>query len=64
MQHFFRTHTKAKWAGILVFGLMAVLIVFLALFDWNGLRPALARQITARTGRPASIDGDLKVHLW
>jgi hypothetical protein len=64
MQHFFSTHTKAKWAGVVVLGLMAVLILFLALFDWNTMRPALARAITAKTGRPAAIDGDLKVHLW
>ena len=36
----------------------------LSLFDWNMLRPALARRITAATGRSTSIDGDLKVHLW
>lgn len=59
-----QTHKKAKWAAILVGGVLALLLICLALFDWNSLRPFVARRITAATGRPASIDGDLKVHLW
>ncbi|MDP8983448.1 MAG: AsmA family protein [Pseudomonadota bacterium] len=58
------THKKAKWAGIIVLGLLLIFIVFVSLFDWNALRPMVARRITAATGRPTSIDGDLKVHLW
>ncbi len=64
MQDFFRTHKKTRWVGIIVLGLLVILIVFLSFFDWNLLRPALAREITSKTGRPAAIDGDLKVHLW
>jgi uncharacterized protein involved in outer membrane biogenesis len=64
MQDFFRTHPKAKWTGIVLVGLIALLVIVLGFFDWNLLRPPLARMITAQTGRPASIDGDLKVHLW
>jgi AsmA family protein len=64
MQEFFRTHKKTKWAGIIVVGLLLALVIFTSFFNWNLLRPALAREITAKTGRPASIDGDLKVHLW
>ncbi|MDB6083532.1 MAG: AsmA family protein, partial [Gammaproteobacteria bacterium] len=64
MNEFFRTHTKAKWTGIVILGLLAAIVVFLSFFDWNALRPALAREITAKTGRPTSIDGDLRVHLW
>ena len=64
MQDFFRTHPKTRWTGIILALLLVALVVFFALFDWNLLRPALAREITAKTGRPAAIDGDLKVHLW
>jgi AsmA family protein len=39
-------------------------VVFLWLFDWNMARPLLARQITAKTGRATSIEGDLSVHLF
>jgi uncharacterized protein involved in outer membrane biogenesis len=61
---FFRTHAKTKWAGIVLLSLVLVVVIFLSFFNWNSLRPALGRVITAKTGRPASIDGDLKVHLW
>jgi uncharacterized protein involved in outer membrane biogenesis len=64
MQDFFRTRKKTAWMGLIAVGLLALIVVWLSLFDWNMLRPALARRITAATGRPTSIDGDLKVHLW
>jgi uncharacterized protein involved in outer membrane biogenesis len=64
MQDFFRTHRKAKWAGTIALGLLLVIVIFLSLFNWNALRPMVAREITAATGRPAAIDGDLKVHVW
>lgn len=64
MSEFFSTHPKTKWFGIVCSCLALMLVLFLAVFDWNSLRPAVARLITAKTGRPASIQGDLKVHLW
>ena len=64
MKDLFVTHPKATWAGIIVMALILVVVLLLALFDWNLLRPALARSITTHTGRPASIEGDLKVHPW
>lgn len=64
MQDFFRTHPKTKWAAISALSLIFLIVIFLTFFDWNLLRPALAREITAKTGRPAAIAGDLKVHVW
>jgi AsmA family protein len=64
MRDFFRNHKKATWAGVTALVLLALIVATLSLLDWNALRPALARRITAATGRSASIDGDLKVHLW
>ena len=64
MPTFFRDHPKTAWTGVSLLSLIVLIAVGLALFDWNLLRPTLARIITADTGRPASIDGDLKVHLW
>lgn len=61
---FFRTHRKTKWAALVVGGLLGILVIAVALFDWNLLRPPLARFITAKTGRAAAIDGDLKVHVF
>ena len=64
MSHFFSSHPKLKWTGIVILALVLASGIFLAFFNWNLLRPALARKITAETGRRAAIDGDLKVHLW
>jgi uncharacterized protein involved in outer membrane biogenesis len=58
------THPRLKWTGVVVLGLVLILIIAVALFDWNSLRPFVEREITATTGRPAHIDGDLKVHVW
>ncbi len=60
----FQTHPRIKWAGVIVLGLILILVVAVALFDWNSLRPFVANRITAATGRPAHIDGDLRVHVW
>jgi AsmA family protein len=63
MQDLFTTHKKSTWAAI-VAGVLSILAIVLVFFlDWNMLRPTIAAAITARTGRVASIDGDLKVHL-
>ena len=45
--------------GIVV-GLIAIAIY---LFDWNMLRPYIARQVSAATGRSFAINGDLHVKL-
>jgi len=64
MQDFFRSRPKTKLAGIILIGVAAALVLALAFFDWNILRPAFAKEITAKTGRQTTIDGDLRVHLW
>jgi uncharacterized protein involved in outer membrane biogenesis len=64
MPSFFTEHRKSTVVGIVVGGVFIIIICILAFMDWNMLRPLLSRDITAKTGRPASIDGDLKVHLW
>jgi len=64
MQNPFITHRKSAWAAAIVVVLATAVIVLIWLFDWNMLRPLVAREITAKTGRTASIDGDLKVHLF
>ncbi len=57
-------HKGLSWTLGSVATLLLALIIFLALFDWNWARGPIARMITAKTGRPASIDGNLKVHLF
>lgn len=63
-RNYVRSHPKTSWTAGIVLGLAAVLVIATALFDWNLLRPALERRISAATGRQARIRGDLKVHLW
>ena len=52
-----------KWAGGIFAGLIVVLVLVVALFDWNWLRDPIARKVSSATGRPFAINGDLSVHL-
>ncbi len=48
--------------GALIIALIAVLVVFVASFDWNRARPWIGDKVSQAIGRPFSIDGDLDVH--
>ncbi len=50
--------------GGLLITLVAVIVLAVALFDWNLLKGPLARLASDATGRSIRIDGDLKVHLF
>ncbi|MGG2395811.1 AsmA family protein [Pseudomonas sp. SH1-B] len=43
--------------------LVAALMLFLALFDWNRARPLINEQVSAALNRPFAIEGDLRV-VW
>jgi uncharacterized protein involved in outer membrane biogenesis len=64
MREFFRQHKAFKWTLISMASVIAVLVIVVSLLDWNMLRAPLARMISAKTGHPASIDGNLSAHLW
>jgi uncharacterized protein involved in outer membrane biogenesis len=64
LRDYFATHPKTRWLGIGLAGLVLVMVLFLALFNWNYFKPTLARIISEKTGRPTTIDGNLAVHLW
>jgi AsmA family protein len=64
MNNFFTAHRKTKWFCIVLGACVLILALFIAFFDWNALRPAVARLISEKTGRAASIEGNLKVHIW
>ncbi len=51
-----------KWL-IGVAGFLIIVFVALYFFDWNLLRPYIARKVTHATGRSFAINGDLNVHL-
>jgi AsmA family protein len=63
-RRFLAAHPKTKWSGIVLAALVLAIALFLVFFDWNSLRPMLAHMIQERTGRPTTINGDLRVHLF
>lgn len=48
--------------GILLL-LLAVLIIIIATFDWNRLKPTINEKVSAELHRPFAINGNLAV-LW
>ncbi len=61
---YFRNHKALSVVLASAAALLGILLLAVALFDWNALRGPIAREIRAKTGRSASIDGDLKAHIW
>jgi AsmA family protein len=58
-----RSHKILIWiAGILVV-LVTALILVVALFDWNRLKPTINAQVSTAIGRPFAIEGDLTA-VW
>jgi uncharacterized protein involved in outer membrane biogenesis len=53
-----------KITGIALASLIVIVLVILALFDWNTLKHPLERVASAKTGRTVSIGGKLAVHIW
>jgi uncharacterized protein involved in outer membrane biogenesis len=53
-----------KITGIVLASVLVILLVVLALFDWNALKHPLERIASAKTGRTVSIAGKLEVHIW
>src|ERR1700678_1746598 len=64
MNEFLRKHAIFKWTVVSVAGFGAVLAIALSLFDWNVLRAPLARLISAKTGFPTAIEGNLSAQVW
>ena len=55
---------SAHFGIISVVLLVAAVILFLLIFDWNWFRPPLARIASDRLNREVAIQGDLDVHPW
>ena len=52
-----------KVAATVTLVLVAAIVLFLLLFDWNMLRGPIGRYASAKTGREVVLAGDLKVKL-
>jgi AsmA family protein len=50
--------------GIVLGCLVVIVLVTLALFDWNTLKHPIEHMASAKTGRTVSIGGPLQVHIW
>jgi uncharacterized protein involved in outer membrane biogenesis len=53
-----------RWAGITLGGLVVVIVLVLALLDWNLFKHPIERIASAKSGRTVTIAGDLNVHIW
>ncbi len=51
-------------AAAITLGLVAALLLFLILFDWNWVRGPIGRAASASTGREVALKGDLDVRLF
>ena len=61
---FRRPGLAEKWAASIALLLIAVVVVFLMLFDWNWLRGPIGRWASARYDREIALRGDLDVNLF
>ena len=52
-----------KWIAGVLLTLIALIILVVAIPDWNWLRDPIARKVSSSTGRTFAINGDLNVHL-
>lgn len=53
-----------KIAGVVLLLLIAAIVIFLLLFDWNWLRGPIGRWASAKYDREIALQGDLDVHLF
>jgi uncharacterized protein involved in outer membrane biogenesis len=53
-----------RWTGIVLGSLIAILLLMLAVVDWNRLKHPIERMASARSGRSVKISGNLHVQIW
>jgi uncharacterized protein involved in outer membrane biogenesis len=64
MNAFWRKHPVFKWTALSAVGLLVAIVIAASVADWNALRRPIARIVSAKTGHPTTIDGNLSVRLW
>ncbi|WNW13153.1 AsmA family protein [Pseudomonas sp. DTU_2021_1001937_2_SI_NGA_ILE_001] len=57
-----RSRKILAWTGATLVALLAILVVVIATFDWNRLKPFLNEKVSDALHRPFAINGDLSVH--
>lgn len=58
-----RTGKVISWIIGIFLLLVVVLVVVIATFDWNRLKPTINQKVSAELNRPFAIRGDLGV-VW
>ncbi|RZJ04044.1 MAG: AsmA family protein [Brevundimonas sp.] len=61
---FRRPGRPEKWAGAVAVLIVAAVVVFLLLFDWNWLRGPIGRWASAEYDREIELNGDLDVNIF
>jgi len=56
-----RSRKVLSWIAGMLLVLVVVLVIVIATFDWNGLKPYLDEKVSQAIGRPFAINGDLSV---
>jgi AsmA family protein len=56
--------TTLRWLGIIVAGVIVIVVLALALMDWNRFKHPMERIASAKTGRTVHIGGNLEVYPW
>ena len=51
------------WVFLGILAVIAALVVFIATFDWNRLKPTINEKVSTELGRTFAINGDLQV-FW
>ncbi len=57
-----RSRKVLSWIAGIVLALIVVLLVAVATFDWNRMKPFIGDKVSQAIGRPFAINGDLTVH--
>src|SRR6185312_7256883 len=56
-----RSRKIVAWIVGVLLALIVVLVIVIALFDWNRLKPFINDKVSQAIGRPFAINGDLTV---
>ncbi|OCR24285.1 hypothetical protein AFK24_14430 [Pseudomonas syringae] len=58
-----RSRKIFAWTGVVLLLVLAVLVIVIATFDWNRIKPTLNEKVSEALHRPFAINGNLAV-LW
>ncbi|MDF4003946.1 AsmA family protein [Luteibacter sp. PPL552] len=57
-----RARKILTWVGGILVLLIVAVILFIAFFDWNRLKPTINEKVSEAIGRPFAIQGDITAH--